>query len=216
MKERNTTLDLTKGILIVLVVLGHAIQYSGNGNWEDSQLFFDDIIFRSIYSFHMPLFMMVSGYLFYNSNKKDFKPLMASKLRAIGIPMLVFTLIINIVWYISMLIHGDVFEIFIQFLHTLFFRMNMWFLLSLLLCMLAVAMITRILKSKLTQYFGMCVLFIVSFFIPDGLILGVHKFMFPFFCIGYVLNQNRVPLYTCSQNKIGLVILTALSFGAIW
>ena len=32
MKERNTTLDLAKGILIILVVLGHAIQYSGNGN----------------------------------------------------------------------------------------------------------------------------------------------------------------------------------------
>ena len=38
MKERNTTLDLAQGILIILVVLGHAIQYSGNGNWEDSQL----------------------------------------------------------------------------------------------------------------------------------------------------------------------------------
>lgn len=36
MKERNTTLDLAKGILIILVVLGHAIQYSGNDNWEDS------------------------------------------------------------------------------------------------------------------------------------------------------------------------------------
>ena len=29
----------------------------------------------------MPLFMMISGYLFYSSNKKDFKPLMISKLR---------------------------------------------------------------------------------------------------------------------------------------
>ena len=96
MKERNTTLDLAKGILIIFVVLGHAIQYSGNGNWEDSQLFFDDIVFRAIYSFHMPLFMMISGYLFYSSNKKDFKPLMISKLRAIGIPLLVFTLLMNV------------------------------------------------------------------------------------------------------------------------
>ena len=144
MKERNTTLDLAKGILIILVVLGHAIQYSGNGNWEDSQLFFDDIVFRAIYSFHMPLFMMISGYLFYSSNKKDFKPLMISKLRAIGIPLLVFTLLMNVVWYIPLLINGNVLEIFSQYLGTLVFKMNMWFLLSLLLNMVEVAVITRV------------------------------------------------------------------------
>ena len=59
MKERNTTLELAKGILIILVVLGHAIQYSGNGNWEDSQLFFDDIVFRAIYSFHTKIIYAV-------------------------------------------------------------------------------------------------------------------------------------------------------------
>ena len=56
----------------------------------------------------------------------------------------------------------------------------------------------------------------ISFFIPDGLILAVHKFMFPFFCIGYVLNQNQIPLFTYSQRTICLVILTVLSLGAIW
>lgn len=216
MKERNTTLDLAKGILIILVVLGHAIQYSGNGNWEDSQLFFDDIVFRAIYSFHMPLFMMISGYLFYSSNKKDFKPLMISKLRAIGIPLLVFTLLMNVVWYIPLLINGKVLEIFSQYLGTLVFKMNMWFLLSLLLNMVAVAVITRVFKRIRAQYIGMCILFMISFFIPDGLILAVHKFMFPFFCIGYVLNQNQIPLFTYSQRTICLVILTVLSLGAIW
>ena len=216
MKERNTTLDLAKGILIILVVLGHAIQYSGNGNWEDSQLFFDDIVFRAIYSFHMPLFMMISGYLFYSSNKKDFKPLMISKLRTIGIPLLVFTLLMNVVWYIPLLINGNVLEIFSQYLGTLVFKMNMWFLLSLLLNMVAVAVITRVFKRIRAQYIGMCILFMISFFIPDGLILAVHKFMFPFFCIGYVLNQNQIPLFTYSQRTICLVILTVLSLGAIW
>lgn len=72
---------------------------------------------------------MISGYLFYSSNKKDFKPLMISKLRAIGIPLLVFTLLMNVVWYIPLLINGKVLEIFSQYLGTLVFKMNMWFLL---------------------------------------------------------------------------------------
>ena len=142
--------------------------------------------------------MMISGYLFYSSNKKDFKPLMISKLRAIGIPLLVFTLLMNVVWYIPLLINGNVLEIFSQYLGTLVFKMNMWFLLSLLLNMVAVAVITRVFKRIQAQYIGMCILFMVSFFIPDGLILAVHKFMFPFFCIGYVLNQNQIPLFTYS------------------
>ena len=71
MNKRNINIDLSKGILIILVVLGHSIQYAIGSEWLTSQKFYDDIIFRAIYSYHMPLFMMISGYLFYNSNKKN-------------------------------------------------------------------------------------------------------------------------------------------------
>lgn len=58
MKNRNVTIDVLKGITIILVVLGHVIQtiYSPDSydeNW----------IFKIIYSFHMPLFIFISGYL---------------------------------------------------------------------------------------------------------------------------------------------------------
>lgn len=49
-------LDNLKGLLIILVVLGHAIQ----GFREDYQ---HDVLFRVIYSFHMPLFFLISGFL---------------------------------------------------------------------------------------------------------------------------------------------------------
>ena len=86
--NRDTTLDIAKGLLIILVVLGHAIQYSFGTEYTQSREFFSNIVFKTIYSFHMPLFMLISGYLFHNSNKKDFKTLMVSKLIAIGIPMI--------------------------------------------------------------------------------------------------------------------------------
>ena len=51
-------LDNLKGFLIICVVLGHVIQFSN--------LHFDEVpLFRLIYSFHMPLFMWVSGYVNY-------------------------------------------------------------------------------------------------------------------------------------------------------
>ncbi|TAK33706.1 MAG: hypothetical protein EPO21_12150 [Chloroflexota bacterium] len=54
--KRLFNIDALKGFAILLVVLGHAIQ--PNDPSHDST-----IAFRVIYSFHMPLFMFLSGYL---------------------------------------------------------------------------------------------------------------------------------------------------------
>ncbi len=48
-----------KLVLIFLVVLGHFVQYVFS---KDNYL--DNYLFKFIYSFHMPLFMFVSGYLY--------------------------------------------------------------------------------------------------------------------------------------------------------
>jgi len=60
MKERILWIDSLKGFLIFLVVWGHCIQFN-NINYDNN------IIFRIIYSFHMPLFFAVSGYCAFSS-----------------------------------------------------------------------------------------------------------------------------------------------------
>lgn len=76
MGERNILLDFLKGFTIILVVLGHSIQFSQN-NFDANP------IFRIIYSFHMPMFMFISGFVSfktfdgsYNKLVKRFKSLM--------------------------------------------------------------------------------------------------------------------------------------------
>ncbi len=61
--KRNEYLDYLKGLLISLVVLGHTIQVSKT-NFDDS------FLFRVIYSFHMPFFFLVSGYLAFSQLEK--------------------------------------------------------------------------------------------------------------------------------------------------
>jgi fucose 4-O-acetylase-like acetyltransferase len=61
-KEWNPNIDLVKGALILLVILGHIIP--GTLSERFSRYF--------IYSFHMPLFIGISGYLILDSKLKDY------------------------------------------------------------------------------------------------------------------------------------------------
>lgn len=66
MINRITWLDYTKGILIILVVLGHSVQCARIQLGQDC---LHDYIWRIIYSFHMPAFMAVSGYVAYRGKR---------------------------------------------------------------------------------------------------------------------------------------------------
>ena len=84
MVKRVHYLDYAKGIAIILVVLGH-ICNEGN-------------IKTYIYSFHMPLFFIISGYLFNYSNLNSFKEFIYKRINGILIPYCTFS-IINILGY---------------------------------------------------------------------------------------------------------------------
>ncbi len=52
--QRNETLDIAKGLGIVLVVLGHNPVFREGAHW----------LYEAVYLFHMPLFFFLSGVTF--------------------------------------------------------------------------------------------------------------------------------------------------------
>ena len=52
--------DALRGFAIVFVVIGHTLQYGAADPDENA-------LFRLIYAFHMPLFMFISGFVFYGA-----------------------------------------------------------------------------------------------------------------------------------------------------
>lgn len=83
-ENRDVTIDMLKSIAIILVVLGHVIQIiyspeSYDRNW----------IFKIIYSFHMPLFIFISGYLIGFKKKLTLKWLLNRGLR-LAVPFIVW------------------------------------------------------------------------------------------------------------------------------
>lgn len=91
--QRQTWIDVAKGIGILLVVYGHTAAGIVNaGIPEDSSTF--DSIHRVVYSFHMPLFFAISGILFLPSwQKHGGRGLFWRKTATILYPFVLWTLI---------------------------------------------------------------------------------------------------------------------------
>lgn len=67
MSKRIMWLDSLKGLAIVLVVMGHVADgYLSAGTFPEYTKVFQ-YIYSFLYSFHMPLFLAVSGYVFYTA-----------------------------------------------------------------------------------------------------------------------------------------------------
>ena len=80
-KQRDAFWDVVKGVTILIVIFGHQLQNSSGAAGDVSNVFMDDVLFKSIYSFHMPLFMLISGYFFYYTAKKNIKPKKSLRIR---------------------------------------------------------------------------------------------------------------------------------------
>jgi len=92
-------IDIMKGIGILLVVLGHAIQK----NISDYQL---NPLYNVIYSFHMPLFFIIAGYLLHKTLKGNRLNWVKNKAIYFVIPHVFF----NILYYLMSFTGLTIFE----------------------------------------------------------------------------------------------------------
>lgn len=186
-RQRDPRIDFAKGILIVLVVLGHCIQISYAGSDE----FYSNWLFKLIYSFHMPAFMLISGWLFYSSHDKTFRQIAVSKLQQIGIPFLAFCGVCYcLTTFGSYIITGDGTSIwgFIGGFKTYVLSSHaMWFLLSVLLN----SMILGSLPPRKNSDILLWIIALGMLIIPKNAYLYAECiYMFPYFVGGYLLHMN--------------------------
>lgn len=95
-QKRDQSFDFIKGLLIMLVVLGHAIQFYTNENgWSTHPLFL------LIYTFHMPLFIFISGFFSESVKKKALFDVLVEKFRRLIVPLLIYSLVIFLMYMSS-------------------------------------------------------------------------------------------------------------------
>lgn len=102
--KRNSAMDNLRGVLILLVILGHTLSrlmraYSARG--EDVTLLY--WMFKFIYSFHMPTFFAISGF-FFISQSENSGAVIIQKIKKLlikfALPYIIYSIIFWIFKYI--------------------------------------------------------------------------------------------------------------------
>ena len=213
MSERNRVVDITKGIGILLVILGHIVN---NVNIE-----------CLIYMFHMPLFFFLSGVTFKYLNVKEcsFKKYFVKKLKSIMIPYFIFSILCFFYWWIiernlrhqfDVSILSNFINIFTCFINGDLYAPNivMWFLPCLLISQLLFYFIVKV-DSEKTKILIVLICFILGLFLNHyGIILpyGIETVFIAIFFIyfGSIFSINKVKF-----NKKSAIILFFSIIGMI-
>lgn len=100
-------INVSKGIGIILVVVGHAIIPAMRRS-SDGAL----AVYEFIYSFHMALFFLISGYLFQKGLERyraqGFKAFLWAKFRTLMIPYFTFSVVIYLVLGLAQVVYPPV------------------------------------------------------------------------------------------------------------
>lgn len=107
---REDWIDRWKGLLIALVVLGHAVGVAchfAQGTTREVFVY----AFKVIYCFHMPAFFCVAGYVWRTRSEEGWLDFCGKKFRRLIVPYLVFSFFSGFIYYVmsgafSAAVHG--------------------------------------------------------------------------------------------------------------
>ncbi|WP_071146339.1 acyltransferase family protein [Bacteroides ihuae] len=199
---RIESIDFIKGICIFLVVWAHSIQNMGSDND-----FWYNPIYIFICSFHMPIFMVMSGFFFDRSASSNLFKLTKKKFRQLIIPCFGWSIILLILT--TCYIYNEGKPIYItERIQTLLYETatRFWFLRSVFICYIAVSVSILIFRK---DYLACVISIILMLLLPDMFRISLDKFMYPFFWMGYFLHKN-IEWVTLNRRKI--MILSSIFF----
>ena len=203
---RSGFIDFSRGILAFLVLWGHAIQNLSAGRL----VFFDDWVFKTIYSFHMPLFMLLSGYVFFWSCKRgDLKQVIFKRLKGLVPPMFTWAIF---EFFRRLRVEGGAEPLKLMRRFASCFFNTEWFLWSVLLSSVIIALIYYSGKSTHEKCLMLLLAVVIIAVLP---VRELTLFVFPYFVIGFVMNQCGL-LERKKRQKLIIAVSIAVWIGTIF
>lgn len=206
-RMRKTYLDVLKGIGIFFVVFGHVTRIAE--------------LREFIWNFHMPLFFLISGFLFNPGKYQNFSIFFKSRIKSIYIPYVLFFLVTFLYWVtIERNVRGGEYSILHQFLglfygtyegNHLYFNGALWFL----PCLFSVELMFYYVSK--VKHIGIIALLILSYVLGSLILqfklnvlpLGIHTAFFAiiFYGIGFISKRQETKFINLSL-PFKILILT--------
>lgn len=187
-RNRIAWLDIAKLVAIYFVIYGHTLQYLQKG--IDPHY---NYMWMFVYSFHMPLFMLISGYFSYSVLREDFLTLFKKKTMQLIVPCVLW----GCIWYVLkiLFVYNGMIDIVNHMSPDIEWLIMdiLWFLKSLFICILLCYIFKRniwllILSLMLSQ--------IMPYKLP---------LMYPCFLVGLLC--RRRDFFTILNNKWTVIIV---------
>ena len=176
-KGRIPYLDFLKFFAISSVLLGHSVeQITGNDFW-------DNPIWAFIYTYHMPLFMMLCGYFFNSSLKLSLTEMIGKKFVQLMIPAISAWVLMFL--FVTLTKYNPYPEI--VDLSWMGFMNALWFLKSVFFCYLIGWVFIKVFKNV---WLSAILSSAIALFTPLCNIDSIN-FMLPMFWMGHLLHQHQ-------------------------
>lgn len=204
---RDTYWDTIKALLIFLVVLGHVVQffmYMSTGSMD----FWRSPIFKGIYIFHMPLFMLISGFFAAKSIAKHGKTAVLRYLQRLALPCIGMGLIFLVLFLPKGTSVGNIYEGCV----------NLWFLIVVFECVVFYTIMkwNQALWYKIVMFVLPIPFAIFCGSNPYASILFPHTYQFtylwPFFVLGAFMSYHNFSPQHINKRWIIFPILYITAF----
>lgn len=180
--------DILKGLLIVLVVIGHAIST-------------DTPLHHTIFWFHMPAFFMISGY--FTSEPRSMKDLLTKKTIRLVLPYLFWSILLFVLYWPENPLKNIVRILFGGGNNTTIYSYPFWFVNALFIASIIFSAMLSI-KHKYTDYILLCVGIVCYFLIHTDLLpfpfstpwaIDVAIGVLPYMLIGYYFKSYKYSIW---------------------
>ena len=195
--KRLFHVEILQAFGILCVFLGHALRIYHDGGWyfhKTQTIFAFDIIDKFIYSFHMPLFMFLSGFLFY-LNKDKIQNAWEYVLKRVKRLLLPFYLA-GFLYVLPMICFINPLDKSVGFYYTSFLTLDytwhLWFLVDLFI--ITLFFVLYYFKfNKINKYVVLAVLIGINLLAtigPSSCLARIPKFAI-FFYLGCLFVENK-------------------------
>ena len=201
---RDNRIDSIKGLLIILVILGHLIIALDNYN------FINHCVMGFIYIFHMPLFILISGYVTKHPDNQQPRD-MWKTVGNIMVTLIIFQFISSLRIY---LYHGDVLSSLKGFPFGI-----LWYLFSLICWRVMLYYTPKALLNRPLLYLIIAIaVSMLSGVFHLGTFLSVQRTLnfYFFFLLGFYYRQGvfNTPLW--HNNKLHIAVLVVMMPLLLW